>query len=454
MKRRDVGGAAFHERVAAVNHVAFNRPVDTDDRFHAGESIWAWRNGDFFRATVVAADGSLEPSDPKSPVYRVAFEDPAEPSAEFPASLMRRQGCEKPGLVAPHEWHSRRRKMILHAHPEIRKLKPLPGLAYSAMMLILILLHLGVGGAIAVYTGAGPNWLWAIALSATMGAFFAYALQQLTHEICHTSYRRLNRGLVLLGDFIVGTTGPCYFSYYFHLHITHHAKTGDVGDPDIRFHGHWSVPPKWLARSRVRRFVWLTLVSLFTFEILILEHLVGRVPQPGRLSIRNKALVAALVGKYGFMLATFWLGGVWCFLYFRLAAGFSLGAFGHPYAGFWLMQHAATSRNGFQPTLSYAGSRLWHWLNLGELYHVEHHDFPWVPFTKIGAVRQIAPEYYRCLYVVPSVWRLIWGWMSHTDGSPWMDVAGVLNCLGPPMSQNDKRRRPTPSLTYGDEEFQ
>lgn len=430
-----------------MNQIIFSRQVDTDNRFHAGEKVWAWRNGDFFRATVVAANGSLVPSNTKSLVYRVAFEDTAERDTELLASLMRKHGSEKPTLVAAHAWHSRRRRMILHAHPEIRKLKPLPGLAYSAMMLVLILLHLGVGGAIAAYTDAGPGWLWAIALSATLGAFFAYALQQLTHEICHTSHRRLNRGLVLLGDFIVGTTGPGYFSYYFRSHIIHHAKTGDDGDPDIRFHGHWSVPPKWLARSRSRRFVWLTLVSLFTFEILLVEHLVGRLPQP-RMSIRNKALVALLVGKYAFMVLTFWLGGVWCFLYFRLAAGFSLGAFGHPYAGFWLMQHAANTRNGFQPTVSYDGSRIWHWLNLGELYHLEHHDFPWIPFTKIGAVSRIAPEYYRSCYVVTSVWRLIWGWMSHTDGSPWMDVAGALSCLGS-MAQHDNRRRPAPPLSYG-----
>ena len=34
-----------------------------------------------------------------------------------------------------------------------------------------------------------------------------------------------------------------------------------------------------------------------------------------------------------------------------------------------------------QPTLSYCGSKLWHWLTFQELRHLEHHDFPWVPWV-------------------------------------------------------------------------
>ena len=430
-----------------MNDIIFNRQIDTDNQYAAGESVWAWRNGDFVRATIIAVDDSSASSDSKLPVYQVSFADSGEQEEKLIASLIRKDSSEKPDMIPTHEWHVHRRKAILQAHPEIRKLRPLPKPVYISMMIVLIVLHLGAGAAITMYSDTSFIWLWTIVLAATAGAFFAYAMQQLTHECCHSPYRSLNSGPVLLADFMTGTTGPTsFYLYYYHAHIKHHANTGYDSDPDVRFHGHWAIPPKWLARSRIGRLTWLTLFSLFTCEILIIEHVMGRLPQP-RMRLNNKSLIVTLAGKYAFMALTFWFGGFWCFLYFRLAAGFSLGAFGHPYAGFWLMQHAAKIHNGFQPTLSYSGSRLWHWLTLGELYHVEHHDFPWIPFTKISKVSQMAPEFYQPLYTVPSIRRLIWAWISHTDGSPWMDVAGALDCVGP-LPQGDNRRRPTPPMHY------
>jgi fatty acid desaturase len=32
---------------------------------------------------------------------------------------------------------------------------------------------------------------------------------------------------------------------------------------------------------------------------------------------------------------------------------------------------------------------------LGTNYHCEHHDFPTIPFNKLGELRRIAPEFYR-----------------------------------------------------------
>lgn len=376
---------------------------------------------------------------------RVAFDHAPADVVEMPTSMVRKDSEEQPEMVSANEWHSIRRRMILSKHPEVRKLKPLQANFYTMLMSVLVLLHLGIGTLIAVYAQTGTVWFWTILLAATIGAFFTFALQQLTHEFSHIKRNRLQTAPVLLADLIVGTTGPNYTEYYFKYHMHHHTNTSEANDPDLYYHSEWADPPQWAARSRLTRLLWVTVFGLFTIEVLFLGHVLSRAPRP-RMSIRNTGLVLTLLGKYGFMGLTFWLGGFWCFLYFRLAAGFSLGAFAHPYGGFWLMQHAAMARNGFQPTLSYSGSRIWHWLNLGELYHVEHHDFPWVPFTKIEEVRRIAPEYYQPMHVVTSVWRLTWDWLSHTDGTPWSDVAGVL-VYPAPASKKDLRRRPTPPIT-------
>ena len=90
------------------------------------------------------------------------------------------------------------------------------------------------------------------------------------------------------------------------------------------------------------------------------------------------------------------------------------------------MQHAAGPSSGYQNTVSYSGSSLWHWLNLGALYHVEHHDLPRIPFTCIARVREIAPELYEDLYSIPSITGLTWSWLGLRDGTPAIDVAGHL----------------------------
>ena len=434
-------------RSGSPQHLGRSRSVDRDLSLRTGERVWAWQDREFLRAILVDLNvGSADPTstDPGVPMCRVIFDHAPTHEIYMPASMIRTDSEEPPEMVPAHEWHTRRRRMILSTHPEIRNLTSLPAVLYTMLMSALLLLHLGVGATIAVYAHTGTAWFWTIVLAATIGAFFTFALQQLTHELSHVkrSWRQMTPAL--LADLVVGTTGPGYAVYYFKAHIPHHAKTGNEGDPDLTYHAEWADPPQWLARSRLTRFLWLTVFGLFTIEVLFLEHVLGLVPRP-RMSIRNKRLMLLLLGKYSFMALTLWLGGFWCFVYFRLAAGFSLGAFAHPYSGFWLMQHAATAHNGFQPTVSYSGSRIWHWLNLGELYHLEHHDFPWVPFTKIEAVRRIAPEYYRSCHVVTSVWRLTWDWLSHTDGSPWSDVAGVL-VYPLPAPKEGIRRRPTPPL--------
>ena len=432
-------------RSGSPHHLGRTQTVDRDPSLRTGERVWAWQDREFLRATLVTLDvGFADPksTDPGVPMCRVIFDHAPAREVCMPASMIRAHSEEPPEMVPAHEWHSRRRRMIIRAHPEIRNLKRLSAEFYFVLTAALLLLHLGVGTTIAVYADTDA-WFWAIVLAATIGAFFTFALQQLTHEMSHVRRNRRQMMPALLADLVVGSTGPGYADCFFRLHIPHHTDTGNEGDPDLGYHTEWADPPQWLARSRLSRFLWLTVFGLFTIEILFLEHVLGARPRPGL--FRGKRRLLLLLGKYGFMALTFWLGGFWCFVYFRLAAGFSVGAFAHPYGAFWLMQHAAMARNGFQPTVSYSGSRIWQWLNLGELYHLEHHDFPWIPFTQIEAVRRIAPEYYRSCHVVTSVWRLTWDWLSHTDGSPWSNVAGVL--LYPvSASKEGIRRRPTPPV--------
>jgi fatty acid desaturase len=42
---------------------------------------------------------------------------------------------------------------------------------------------------------------------------------------------------------------------------------------------------------------------------------------------------------------------------------------------------------------TYAG-KWYELLTLNTVFHVEHHDFPTIPFQKLGELRKIAPEFY------------------------------------------------------------
>jgi hypothetical protein len=177
-----------------------------------------------------------------------------------------------------------------------------------------------------------------------------------------------------------------------------------------------------------------------------------------------------------------WLSGsVWAPVYLQLSGAFSLGAFCHPYLGFWLIQHASgpravVARKGVdfnnnnnnsaisttpsdsvdgirsdsnqvgrqdqdheekqrysllefirdhhlhpqQPTVSYGGSRVWHALNFSELLHVEHHDFPRVPCFRASALVRIAPQFYQDLAACPSILGAIHEWLMPPSNDWWM----------------------------------
>jgi len=94
---------------------------------------------------------------------------------------------------------------------------------------------------------------------------------------------------------------------------------------------------------------------------------------------------------------------VFIYLYFGdkaltyLLASTFLGHGLHPSAGHFVAEHFAFgsesgSGSSGQETFSYYGSL--NYINFNVGYHVEHHDFPRVPWTKLPKLREIAKEYY------------------------------------------------------------
>ena len=68
-----------------------------------------------------------------------------------------------------------------------------------------------------------------------------------------------------------------------------------------------------------------------------------------------------------------------------------------------------------QPTMSTYS--LWSSLpSLWLTHHVEHHDFPGVPWSRLAAVTAAAPEYYAGLEQSPGFCATMWRWAQYSGG--------------------------------------
>ncbi len=96
-----------------------------------------------------------------------------------------------------------------------------------------------------------------------------------------------------------------------------------------------------------------------------------------------------------------WLAGPMALLYLGLSFLFSIGF--HPLGARWIQEHYLVSPD--QETYSYYGPLNLLAFNVG--YHNEHHDFASIPWNRLPALKQMAPEYYDTLISHRS-WTKLW----------------------------------------------
>ncbi|CAN8061951.1 unnamed protein product [Agarophyton chilense] len=295
------------------------------------------------------------------------------------AIVHRKSGAKHP--------HGDRRAEILNKHPEVKNLFGIyRGTAVYSLALVLFQIVLAVA-----VTQRAPVWL-SVLLSYTVGAVVDHALWVLIHDATHNLVFKSvakNRFVLLLCNIPHVFPSAMMFRYY---HILHHIELNRAHkDPDVPFE--WEA--KFIGNSPLRKTIWLAF--FFIVQALRTAFYTYRIPKGTELAwmsfnwILNVAVHAAIVNYYG-----------WApLLFLAFASISSIGL--HPLGARWIQEHYPTQP--FQATYSYYGIANRFAFAIG--YHVEHHDFPSVPWNKLAVLKATAPEYYDTLFAYTSYTELL-----------------------------------------------
>jgi sphingolipid delta-4 desaturase len=275
---------------------------------------------------------------------------------------------------------------MLAKYPEIKALYgPCPRTKYVCTALVLA--QLGVAYALR----DEPFWLVLI-VAYGFGALVNHALLLAIHELSHNlafQHPIANRLFALFVNLPIGLPVAGTFRRY---HLLHHAHQGEDGlDTDLptAFEGR-------LLRTRARKALWMALQA----AAYAIRPLLVLPTKPDRWEIAN------FIVQIGFDLAVLYWFGPRALVYLPLGAVLAMGL--HPAAGHYLSEHYVF-RPG-QETYSYYGPLNAVTFNVG--YHNEHHDFPYIPGSRLPKLRELAPEFYDGLMSHNSWVRTIWQYVT------------------------------------------
>ena len=282
--------------------------------------------------------------------------------------------------------HRERAQQIRAAHPDVREL--FKRNRWSALWtMLLVALQVTAGIALAVFHAP---W-WTIVITAyAFGAFANHALFVLMHDYTHNLvFRKTNAnrlGSIVANIAIVFPAAIGFRNY----HLLHHKYLGTRGlDADLPT----PTEARWVGDRRWRKIFWLGM--FWAIQALQRPTTVKKIRTvDGWVALNALAMVAA-------MAPIVWFFGWWPVAYLFMSTLFSLGL--HPVGARWIQEHYVF-REG-QETYSYYGPLNKLSFNMG--YHNEHHDFPQVPWSRLPAVRALAPEFYDHLYFHRSWTKLL-----------------------------------------------
>lgn len=311
--------------------------------------------------TVDKAARSPAPGDKWAPAY--SAQTPVDPSDFL--------------WLLTEEPHRTRRMAILKAHPEVRKLmghEPLT--KYISAAVVILQLSLAVlMSALQVHP---LNWkflLLAYAVGGTANQNIFLAIHEITHNLAFKGIR-VNK---LWAIFVNAPIGIPYAMMFKRYHIEHHKYLGEDGiDTDL---------PTKVELICLRNVLGKAFFATFQIFFYALRPGFVRTQKLTRCHLFNFAFQLAIVDYLLYRYAG------WTAIVYLIESSFFAGSL-HPCAAHFIAEHYMFG--GIQQeTWSYYGPLNILAYNVG--YHNEHHDFPSIPWTRLPALRKLAPEFYNVL---------------------------------------------------------
>ncbi|KAI0711432.1 dihydroceramide delta(4)-desaturase [Earliella scabrosa] len=281
------------------------------------------------------------------------------------------------------EPHRTRRMAIMKAHPEVTKLMGYEPLT-KWVVLGVVSLQIGLAYLLRNYHPLSPVFLLtAYIIGGTANHNLFLAIHEITHNLAFRGVRA-NKALAVFANLPIGIPYSAAFKRY---HIEHHKFLGEDGiDTDL------PTRIELICLNNV-----LGKVFFATFQILFYALRPGFVRTQAFTQWHFVNLMTQLIFDY--VLVTTCGKNA---LIYLLMSSFWAGSL-HPLAGHFIAEHYVW--DGLQQeTYSYYGCLNVFAYNVG--YHNEHHDFPSVPWTRLPALRALAPEFYDTIPSHPS-WPMV-----------------------------------------------
>lgn len=299
------------------------------------------------------------------------------------------------------EPHAIRRKAILEKHPEISKLfenrEPYFTLFFVCIIHVIQLLLCKV------ICDKNYSWTFVVFFSLFIGAIFNHGLFVLYHDITHFNCFKsifLNQIAAIFCNLPQIIPSAIGFGRY---HRDHHSYLGHpINDPDIP-----TITEIKIMQTSLGRLFYIIFMPLFyglrpyfkAPKIVCLMEIVNMIC----------CAIYALLITYFFNFKAF--------IYLLMCTWFGLSL--HPVSAHVIAEHYEFVKS--QDTYSYYG---WmNYINFNMGYHIEHHDFPNIPWYKLPLLRKIAPEFYDNLPQIDSYVAVIFKYIFDGSIGPWSRIS-------------------------------
>jgi sphingolipid 4-desaturase/C4-monooxygenase len=352
------------------------------------------------KTTVVDRDDAKAPASAEVGYFQAeAPVDARDPARKRQPKMVKVTGYSMKGeLPEQGSWHQERKQRILKAHPEVQQLygnNPWSAAVMACSWSAITYL--------ALRSAEVTSWPLFVLGTYTIGAVLSWQCATMAHEGTHKlvfksgALNKLMACIALMPVFF----GP-FGNYWAVEHMYHHQV---VVDKMQRYGSQQSRP----LRKAIGALIFFPVANVLFFVASLVVYVrallnlaaytVGLAPTPFPTDIRMPPyhnFPQAVNGWYvlntslslAYYVAVFALGGYKPVLFLYLSGGFANGL--HP-LGMRQVQEHYIQRRG-QPTYSVYSIFNPLLLNLG--FHVEHHDFPQIPWNRLPALHRMAPEFY------------------------------------------------------------